>query len=777
MAEISAPAPAGAAAPGQDVLLATKLYVPREQPGFVPRPRLVEALDEGLARGLVLVCAPAGCGKTVLLADWARRGRWPVAWLSLDAADNDPARFWRHVIAALDRARPEIGERVGSLLGPPAPSSFEGLVTALINELAAQSGQDEVLLVLDDYHLIGADQVHAPLQFLVEHLPPGLHLVLASRSDPPLPLARLRARGQLAELRGGNLRFTQEEAAALLGEAVGGQLPAAAVAGLAARTEGWAAGLQLAALSLRGQVDPAGFVAAFSGSHRYVLDYLTEEVLGRQGEQVRTFLLETSVLDRLSGGLCDAVTGRPGSQAMLEQVERANLFLVPLDEVRGWWRYHHLFADLLRARLREQQPGRVAALHRNAAAWCEEHGLADDAVQHALASGDSVWAARLIERHFDEIFYLRGEGATVRRWLAALPAELAGSRPRLLLAQALLALASGRVETAGPPLDAAERAFAQTPDEPFGSTVGRQSWLLNVPATVTTQRAYLAALRGEAAEAAAFASRALAETGEDEWMLESIARWNLALAEWLHGRLAEAECALRLTISRWRAVGEPGLGRGDARSPRPGSARPRPPGGGARHLSADAGDHRASRRPGHPRCGRRARGHGRGGISAERARLGPAAYHRRRPAVPPVRLHPAAGQGHGYPGLDPAGQRRSGRGAGSHRTGRTGRGGPGRDRSAQPCPRTAGAAAAGPGRPRRSRPLGAAARPQPRRRAGLPAGAGIPGAGPGPAGPRPSRPRARAAGAAARGGGRPGQGGQRHRNPGAAGARVCGDGR
>ena len=505
------------------------------------------------------MCAPAGCGKTVLLADWARRGRRPVAWLSLDAADNDPARFWRHVIAALDRARPDIGERVGSLLGPPVPSSFEGLVTALINELAAESGQDEVLLVLDDYDLIGARQVHAPLQFLVEHLPPGLHLVLASRSDPPLPLARLRARGQLTELRGGDLRFTPEEAAALLGEAVGGQLPAAAVAGLAARTEGWAAGLQLAALSLRGQADPAGFVAAFSSSHRYVLDYLTEEVLGRQDEQVRAFLLETSVLDRLSGELCDTVTGRPGSQTMLEQVERANLFLVPLDEMRGWWRYHHLFADLLRARLREQQPGRVAALHRNAAAWCEEHHLADDAVQYALAAGDPAWAAWLIERHFDEIFYLRGEGATVRRWLAALPAELAGSRPRLLLAEALLALASGRVETAGPPLDAAERAVTGAPDEPFESTVGGRSWLLNVPATVTTQRAYLAALRGEAEETAAFASRALAEIGADDWMLESIARWNLALAGWLRGRVAEAERALRLTISQWRADGEPGL--------------------------------------------------------------------------------------------------------------------------------------------------------------------------------------------------------------------------
>ena len=538
-------------------MLSTKLYVPREQPGFIPRSRLVEALDEGLTLGLVLVCAPAGCGKTVLLADWARRGRWPVAWLSLDAADNDPARFWRHVIAALDRARPGIGERVGALLGPPAPSSFEGLVTALINELAAQSGQDAVLLVLDDYHLIAADQVHAPLEFLVEHLPPGLRLVLASRSDPPLPLARLRARGQLAELRGGSLRFTQEEAAALLGEAVGGELPTAAVAGLAARTEGWAAGLQLAALSLRGQVDPAGFVAAFSGSHRYVLDYLTEEVLGRQGEQVRTFLLETSVLDKLSGGLCDAVTGRPGSQAMLEQVERANLFLVPLDEVRGWWRYHHLFADLLRARL-EQQPGRAEQLHCSAATWYAKRGLADDAIRHAAAAGEMTWAARLIEQHFDELFYLRGEGATVQRWLSALPDDLVRSRPRLLLAQAQLAAATGgRVEAAEQLLDAAERASASAADELFEPTADRAGSLLaNIAAGIALLRSYLAALRGNAENTAAFASQTLAELSEGERMLCSIAQLNLGIAEWLRGRLADAERAFVSGIAGWQAASQ-----------------------------------------------------------------------------------------------------------------------------------------------------------------------------------------------------------------------------
>ena len=360
MAEAPAGAPLRVAPPGRDVLLATKLHVPRPRPGFVPRPRLAGALDEGLARGLALVCAPARAGKTALLADWVQHSRRPVAWLSLDPGDNDPARFWRHVVAALDRARPGTADRVAPLLGPPAPPSFEGLVTTVVNELTTRP--DEAVLVLDDYHLIDAQPVHASLAFLLEHLPPGLHLVLASRSDPPLPLARLRAGRQLAELRAGDLRFTGDEAAALLREATGADLPGAAVTALASRTEGWAAGLQLAGLSLRGQADTAGFVAAFSGSHRYVLDYLTEEVLERQPEPVRGFLLETSTLDRLSGPLCDAVTGRADSQAMLEQVEQAGLFLVPLDEVRGWWRYHHLFADLLRARLQAERPGRVPTL-------------------------------------------------------------------------------------------------------------------------------------------------------------------------------------------------------------------------------------------------------------------------------------------------------------------------------------------------------------------------------------------------------------------------------
>ena len=562
MAEPQAASLYAAAAAEHDVLLATKLHVPGPRPGFVARPRLAGALGEALAPGLVLVCAPAGSGKTALLADWARSAGRPVAWLSLDAADDDPVRFWRHVVAALDRARPGIGERAGPLLGPP-PSSFEGLVTALINELAVQPGQDEIMLVLDDYHLVSAEPVHASLAFLLEHLPPGLRLVLASRSDPPLPLPRLRAGGQLAELRAAELRFTAEEAAALLREAIGADLPGAVVAALAARTEGWAAGLQLAALSLRGQADPAGFVATFSGSHRYVLDYLAGEVLDRQSEEVRTFLLQTSVLERLSGELCDAVTGRTGGQVMLEQVERANLFLVPLDEVRGWWRYHHLFADLLRARLQQQHPDRLAALHRNAAAWSAERGLADDAVRHAVAAGEMTWAARLVEQYFDAAYNLRGEEATVQRWLASLPAELVQSRPRLLLAQAFLAATSGRAEAVEPPLDAAERALAAAAGaagEPFEPSAGRAaSMLVNVPALIALHRSYLAQFRGDAEGTAAFASQALAELDGDERLLSSTVQGFLAAAEWLRGRLAQAERAFASSITGWRAAGQPTL--------------------------------------------------------------------------------------------------------------------------------------------------------------------------------------------------------------------------
>jgi len=325
----------------------------------------LERLTEGTTHELTLVCAPAGFGKTSLLGDWARLGRQPVSWLSLDGGDSDPARFWRYVAAALDEPRPGVGQRVDALFQGAQPP-LEAVLTVLVNELV--EGSEAIVLVLDDYHLVEAPAVHDSLAVLLERLPPQLRLVLASRADLPLPLARLRAGGQLTELREADLRFTREEAAALLRTAVGTELPESAVAVLGDRTEGWAAGLQLAALSLPGHADVSAFVEGFSGSHRYVLDYLTEEVLDRQPQELRAFLLETSILERLSGPLCAAVTGRADSQELLERAERANLFLHPLDEARGWWRYHHLFADLLRVRLRVRaapRPGGGAAPGRS----------------------------------------------------------------------------------------------------------------------------------------------------------------------------------------------------------------------------------------------------------------------------------------------------------------------------------------------------------------------------------------------------------------------------
>jgi LuxR family maltose regulon positive regulatory protein len=530
-------------------LLATKLHVPRPVPGFVARPRLAGQLSSGLATGLILVCAPAGSGKTSLVADWVRGGDRPAAWLSLDAGDNDPARFWRHVAAALDLVRPGIGAHLASLFSSVEPVSSGTLVGVLINELAQDD--DEILLVLDDYHLIDTTELNDSVNFLVEQRIPGLTVVLTSRSEPPLALARLRARGLVAELGAAELRFTVDEASALLG------MSGEAVAALTARTEGWAAGLCLAALSLRGHSDVAKFVTEFSGSNRYVLDYLTEEVLEHQPEDVRIFLLETSVLDRLSGELCDAITGRSDSQEMLERIERDGLFLIPLDEVRGWWRYHHLFADLLRARMRGRQPDRAAALHRLAMAWHEEHGLADDAIRHALAAGEIDAAAQLIERHFDAA-YLTGEQTTIQRRISAVPASLAASRPRLRLAQTFVDLVYGDVEGAAALLDGFDADSSA--DEPFVPSAGAAaSLLVNIPAGFAIGRAWLAYLRGQPEVMAEFARQAKERLGPGQSMLESVYQLNLALADWLNGKLPEAEHGFTALAGRFRSAEQPSL--------------------------------------------------------------------------------------------------------------------------------------------------------------------------------------------------------------------------
>ena len=543
---------AGARTSPPDELLATKVNIPQTRPDHLARPRLTAQLDEAMAREVVLVCTPAGFGKTTLLADWAATARWPVAWLSLDPDDDDPIRFWRYVVVALDRAVGGIGARVLPLLGPPGVVSGQGVVTAIVNDL--QHAPEELALILDDYHALESRSLHQDVAFLLDHLPPQLHVVIASRSDPPLPLARLRAAGRLVELRAADLRFTAQESSALLREVWGLDLSPQAVAALEGRTEGWAVGLHLAALSLRERPDADAFLEAFAGTHRYVLDYLSREVLERQPEPVRAFLLQTAVLERLSGPLCEAVTGTSGGQDMLEALERANLFLVPLDEERRWYRFHHLFADLLRVHLQRSHPELVPELHRRAADWCQQHGLIDDAVRHRLESGEAPSAARLVEEQLDETLR-RGEDVIVQRWLSALPEEAVKAVPALCLAQGLMEFHLGHLHAVERLLKHAERAFdlRQAPARPVRTTAGM---VAELPAAISLLRAELAAVRGDSPGTAANARSALAVMAAGEHGPRFWARWLLAFADWLGGRMEEAERAYAALIAEGRASAE-----------------------------------------------------------------------------------------------------------------------------------------------------------------------------------------------------------------------------
>jgi len=379
-------------------LLETKLHVPRGRRGLVARPRLSERLSRGAESTLTLVSAPAGFGKTTLLTEWLAgapaEGR-SAAWLSLDRRDNDPALFWSYLVAALQAASAGVGAGALLLL-QSSQTPIEAVLATLLNDLSASS--DDVVLVLDDYHVIDARDVQDGMAFLLEHLPPQMHLVIASRADPTLPLSRLRGRGELVEIRAADLRFTPDEAAAYLNEVMGLVLTAQDVAALEGRTEGWIAALQLAALSMQGRADIAGFIAGFAGDDRYIIDYLVEEVLQRQPDNVRSFLLKTSILSRLSGPLCDAVTGQDGGKPMLEALDRGNLFLIQLDDRRQWYRYQHLFGDVLRAHLLDEQPDLVHELHLRASNWYERNGERSEAIRHTLAAEDFERAADLVAR-------------------------------------------------------------------------------------------------------------------------------------------------------------------------------------------------------------------------------------------------------------------------------------------------------------------------------------------------------------------------------------------
>jgi LuxR family maltose regulon positive regulatory protein len=408
-------------------LVWTKLWPPAIRAGLLSRAGLQSLLEVGLGAKLCLVEAPAGFGKTTMLAQWrAAAGPGRVAWVSLDEGDNDPTRFWVYVVKALGTVEPGVGASALAALGRPSADLYRTVLPGLLNELSAAAAP--LFLVLDDYHLITNPTCHQTLGFLLDHLPVDVHLVLATRADPPLPLARMRARGELAEIRVADLQFTDEEALALLNGSMRLQLRVGDVQLLAERTEGWAAGLYLAGLSLRGRQDPSAFIAAFHGDNRHIADYLGAEVLVRQPDTIRMFLLRTSILERLSGPLCDAVLEAQGSAGILGELERSNLFLVPLDDRRQWYRYHHLFAQLLRLELASREPGLLATLHHRAAAWHRQAGNLDEAIGHASAAGEFVEAAALIARHW-LTYWRRGQRATVARWLDGLPDEAIMANP------------------------------------------------------------------------------------------------------------------------------------------------------------------------------------------------------------------------------------------------------------------------------------------------------------------------------------------------------------
>jgi LuxR family maltose regulon positive regulatory protein len=549
----------GPAAPA--ALLETKCYVPRARRDMVPRPRLAERLDRGTASKLTLVSAPAGFGKTTLLTEWLAAGpaatadRRRVAWLSLDQGDNNLASFWAYVIAALRTAAPGVGQDALATLAAPGPQPTETVLTTLLNDLSAIAG--DVVLVLDDYHVIDARDVQDGMAFLLDHVPAGLHVVIAGRADPALPLARWRARGELVEIRAAELRFTPDEAATYLGETMGLTLTAQEVTVLEARTEGWIAALQLAALSMQGREDVAGFIAGFAGDDRYVVDYLLEEVLQRQPDRVRAFLLQTCILGRLSGPLCDAVTGQGSGKAMLEALDRGNLFLVPLDDRRQWYRYHHLFADVLQARLLDEQPDQVADLHRRASAWFQRSGEQSVAIGHALAAGDFERAADLVEQALTAMSQTRQE-ATVRGWLEVIPDEVIRVRPVLSLGLAWALLSVGEFDGAEDRLRDAERWLAAAEDTGAGSPASPAEMVVvneeeyrRLPGTIETYRAALALARGDQLGAIRHARRALdlAPEGEHRW--RAAASGLIGLAFWGSGNLeaghaAYAECAAGL---------------------------------------------------------------------------------------------------------------------------------------------------------------------------------------------------------------------------------------
>ncbi len=538
-------------------ILATKLYIPPSRAKIVRRPRLIERLNEGLSSGrkLTIISASAGFGKTTLVSEWIAGCGRPIAWLSLDEGDNDLTRFLTYLIAALQTIKAGIGEGLLASLQSPQPPPIESILTALINEIATIP--DNFILVLDDYHIVDSKPVDEALTFLLKHLPPQIHLVITTREDPHLPLARLRARGQLTELRATDLRFTPSEAAEFLNQMMGLNLSAEDVTALEARTEGWITGLQLAALALQGALsmqghpDTSRFIQSFTGSHRFVLDYLVEEVLQRQPEHIRSFLLKTAFFERLSGPLCDAVTGQKDGRGMLENLERGNLFIVPLDDQRQWYRYHHLFAEVLLAHALEEQPGQIPLLHKRASAWYEQNNLPAEAIRHVLAARDFERAAGLIEMSYPAMDTSFQHTAWLG-WVRKLPDEVVRVRPVLSVDYARALMDTGEFEAGKSWLQDAEQRLEGSADE---MVVADEEQFRTLPVMIALARSLHAQAQGDIEGTVKYAERALELSPEEDHSNHAMAAVTLGTAYWDRGDLDGAQRALSVWMNYCQKVG------------------------------------------------------------------------------------------------------------------------------------------------------------------------------------------------------------------------------
>ncbi len=551
-------------------ILATKLYIPPPRQRFVPRPRLIERLNEGRHCKLALISAPAGFGKTTLVSEWAAVCDRPVAWLSLDEGDNDPTSFLTYLVAALqtlalskvEGISANIGKGVLAILQSPQPPPIESILTTLLNEITTIP--DNFVLVLDDYHVIDSKPVDHVLTFLLEHLPPQIHLVITTREDPPLPLARLRARGQLTELRAADLRFTTAEAVDFLNQVMGLNLAVEEITALEARTEGWIAGLQLAAISMQGHQDAASFIQSFTGSHRFVLDYLVEEVLQQQSESIQTFLLRTSILDRMCGALCDAVLGSPSAsgqetagQETLEYLERANLFIVPLDSERRWYRYHHLFGELLRKRLGQSLvPGEIAGLHIQASKWYEQNGFPPDAIHHAFAVKDFERVAKIAELEWPAM-HAGAQSIKWLGWMKILPEEIIRARPVLCVNCAWAFLNAGELEAAEAKMQDAEYWLEPTTvtgeksDAPsIEMIVVDEEQFKSLPVVLVAARAYHAQAIGDISGTIKYTQRVLDLSPEGDSRWHRGASSLLGLAQYASGNLDAAYRAISDGLAR-----------------------------------------------------------------------------------------------------------------------------------------------------------------------------------------------------------------------------------